>query len=90
MKHVLEYLSRHKELNPWGYTLVKVLIIIGALAMVSKVLYDGFTAFQNSAFAHTAAKTKEQKENCLGEYNTIPCHQYKIEQLLLESRRPKQ
>lgn len=90
MKGVLEYLSRHKEPNPWGHTLVKVLIIIGTLAMVGKVLYDGYAAFNKSAYAHTAKELKERKANCIGEFDTIPCHQYKIEKLLLESRRPKQ
>ena len=88
MKDVLEYLSRHREPYGWG-DLVKLLVILAVLATLAKVCYDGAIAFHKSAYASTAAALKERKNNCTGEFDTIPCHQLKIEHLLRESHKQR-
>ncbi|MNG47067.1 hypothetical protein D3C79_49340 [compost metagenome] len=84
MKGVLEELFPPKRNSKWDAVKV-ILLLMGIIAgcwMIFKVSMDGVISYR-------VTQAKQDKANCVGEYNTIPCHQYKIEQLLLESRRPK-
>jgi hypothetical protein len=88
MKHVLEYLASQNE----GMSVSKVgrvaFLILLALAMVVGLYTMGriaFEAFDHSAKRHVINQAKEQKATCTGEFDTIPCHQLRIEHLLRES-----
>ena len=80
MKHVIEYLFGNKEKAKANFNwLMWVLVIAFAGLMLWIVLQEGARAWH-------ATQAVQDKENCVGAFNTIPCHQYKIEKLLLESR----
>lgn len=84
MKGVIEELFPAKRETKWdGIKVILLMIgICAGMAMIFKVSMDGVISYR-------VTQAKQDKANCVGEFNTIPCHQYKIEQLLLESRRPK-
>jgi len=84
MKGVIKELFPPKRNTKWD-TLKGVLLMLGIVAGCWMI----FKASMDTVIAYRVTQTKQDKTNCVGEYNTIPCHQYKIEQLLLESRRPK-
>lgn len=69
---------------------LKLVIVLAAIAMVGKVCYDGGIAFNKSAHASVVEDLKTRKGSCLEEFDTIPCHQLRIEHLLRESRRASQ
>lgn len=58
----------------------RTLIVGGICAVVVMV-------FGDMGKALTTDKRTAAIKDCTGDYNTIPCHQLKIEQLLLESRK---
>ena len=59
-----------------GYIFLIVLIGVPGISVIENFVKDGRTTI-----------AENDKKNCLGIFNTIPCHQLKIEELLLESRR---
>lgn len=67
-----------KESNWIGHGF-KLIIICGVLFMVTVVVNDLLKAKR-------ADQSVDDKKYCLGKFDTIPCHQLRIEHLLLESR----
>jgi len=81
MKGVIEYLFGNKNERPrhdFSWLVWSVIIAVAGVMV--------WVVFQQGVLAWRATQTMQDKENCVGVFNTIPCHQYKIEKLLLESR----
>lgn len=67
--------------------------VIKTILLALGIIAGGFIIFKASmetVINYHVKQAHENKANCVGDFNTIPCHQLKIEQLLLESRKPKQ
>lgn len=92
MKDVIEYLSRHNDSSGLG-KVGRVVLFIFLVFATGVGLYTmgriAYEAFDRSAKLHVINKAKEQKDTCTGEFNTIPCHQLKIEHLLRESHKQR-
>ena len=63
------------------YVLIAVVGVIGSLGLLA-IESNIAEARQNIA----KAVDQSNKNNCVGVYSTIPCHQYKIEQIMLEEK----
>lgn len=59
-----------------------IILIFGGLLFVAYYVMFGYIQVSKKQNA-----LRDNKENCVAEFNTIPCHQLKIDKLLLESRR---
>lgn len=62
-----------------------ILLMLGIIAgawMIFKVSFDGVISWNVN-------NDRNNKANCIGVYDTIPCHQLKIEHLLRESNKPR-
>lgn len=62
-------------------------IFMGLVIFISVcgLLSQAYKAFDKSVAEFSSTKLKEQKAHCLGEFDTVVCHQLRIEQLLKES-----
>lgn len=78
---MINRLLRHPKVqnSKWVEYGFRTVIVGGIIVVVVMVLGDLGKAKQ-------ADKTVNDKKYCIGKFDTIPCHQLRIEHLLLESR----
>lgn len=78
---MINWLLRHPKVQnsktvEYGF---RVVIVVGIGAVVLMTL-------ANMGKELNADQTKSEKQYCMGKFDTIPCHQLRIEKLLMESR----
>lgn len=75
------------EALPWYQRHKAVFIYIAIIGIVGSILYSVvWAAILNAQATIKDSNDKYGKENCLGTYNTVICHQYKIEQIQLDEK----
>jgi hypothetical protein len=66
--------------NTWWWWYLSRIAIIVVIGVPSVLLIEKWVEMRRGEIR------EDNKTNCVGRFDTIPCHQYKIEKLLLESR----